>query len=150
MAEKGIEAASLNAICDRAGFTRGAFYVHFRDRDELVAAVVERVLGDFQDDACFPTATARPTSAHDRHVRRLRCLSGVPEAVGTSRWKFHHTLAACAGSVGAFGRSTTACSSSALERLAAGAAAGQKNQAPYGATSRRERSPRSSSSSRSA
>src|SRR5512145_3027417 len=48
-AEHGLDAPSLDAICARAGFTRGAFYVHFRDREELVAAVMERVLGVFLD-----------------------------------------------------------------------------------------------------
>ena len=35
--------ASLDAICARAGFTRGAFYVHFQDRDDLLETVMERV-----------------------------------------------------------------------------------------------------------
>ena len=39
--EKGLETPSLDEISERAGYTRGAFYVHFRDRDELVAAVIE-------------------------------------------------------------------------------------------------------------
>ncbi len=41
-AEQGLDAPSLDAICARAGFTRGAFYVHFADRDALVAEVMER------------------------------------------------------------------------------------------------------------
>ncbi|CAG0997591.1 HTH-type transcriptional regulator MtrR [Burkholderiales bacterium] len=45
----GLDAPSLDAICARAGFTRGAFYVHFRNRDELVVAAMERVLGAFLD-----------------------------------------------------------------------------------------------------
>jgi AcrR family transcriptional regulator len=48
-AGRGLEAPSLDAICARAGYTRGAFYVHFRDRDDLVVAVMERVLGAFLD-----------------------------------------------------------------------------------------------------
>lgn len=36
--------ASLDAICAAAGYTRGAFYVHFRDRDDLLSAVIERIL----------------------------------------------------------------------------------------------------------
>jgi TetR/AcrR family transcriptional regulator, transcriptional repressor for nem operon len=48
-AEHGLEAPSLDAICARAGYTRGAFYVHFKDRDELIAAVMERVLKRFMD-----------------------------------------------------------------------------------------------------
>jgi TetR/AcrR family transcriptional regulator, transcriptional repressor for nem operon len=42
-AEEGLDAPSLDAICDRAGYTRGAFYVHFPDRDALLVAVMEKV-----------------------------------------------------------------------------------------------------------
>jgi TetR/AcrR family transcriptional regulator, transcriptional repressor for nem operon len=42
-AEKGLDGPSLDAICQRAGKTRGAFYVHFRDRDDFLAAVMDRV-----------------------------------------------------------------------------------------------------------
>lgn len=42
-AEDGLDAPSLDAICERAGYTRGAFYVHFPDRDALLVAVMEKV-----------------------------------------------------------------------------------------------------------
>ncbi len=45
--EEGVDLPSLDAICARAGFTRGAFYVHFKDREDFFAAVVEQVLQDF-------------------------------------------------------------------------------------------------------
>lgn len=38
---QGLDAPSLDAICERAGFTRGAFYVHFTDRDDFIVAVME-------------------------------------------------------------------------------------------------------------
>lgn len=41
-AEKGID-VSLDEICAHAGYTRGAFYVHFKNRDELAAEVMRRV-----------------------------------------------------------------------------------------------------------
>ncbi len=48
-AEVGAEAATVEAICERAGFTRGAFYSNFDSKDalflELAAAVAERKLG---------------------------------------------------------------------------------------------------------
>src|SRR6266545_6764537 len=47
--ERGLSAPSLDAICARAGYTRGAFYVHFADRDELIAAVMEKVTGVLLD-----------------------------------------------------------------------------------------------------
>ncbi|MCB9594206.1 MAG: TetR/AcrR family transcriptional regulator [Sandaracinaceae bacterium] len=48
-AEQGLTKPSLDAICARAGFTRGAFYVHFQTRDDLIVAVVEEVMGGFID-----------------------------------------------------------------------------------------------------
>ena len=45
--EEGVDLPSLDSICARAGFTRGAFYVHFKDRDDFLAAVIDRVIGDF-------------------------------------------------------------------------------------------------------
>ena len=58
--EEGVDVPSLDAICARAGFTRGAFYVHFRNRDDFLAAVIDRVLTDFVD-----TVTARGQSERD-------------------------------------------------------------------------------------
>jgi TetR/AcrR family transcriptional repressor of nem operon len=49
ISEQGLDAPSLDAICARAGYTRGAFYVHFKDRDDLIAAVMEKVTGVLLD-----------------------------------------------------------------------------------------------------
>lgn len=40
-AEAGVAGASVERIVERAGYTRGAFYGHFADKDELVAALLE-------------------------------------------------------------------------------------------------------------
>lgn len=48
-AAHGFDAPSLDAICARAGYTRGAFYVHFRDRAALMSAVIEQAMGTFLD-----------------------------------------------------------------------------------------------------
>jgi TetR/AcrR family transcriptional repressor of nem operon len=45
--EEGVDLPSLDAICARAGFTRGAFYVHFKDREDFFAAVADQALQDF-------------------------------------------------------------------------------------------------------
>jgi len=39
---KGLD-ASLDEVCAQAGYTRGAFYVHFKDRDDLIAAVMDQI-----------------------------------------------------------------------------------------------------------
>lgn len=64
--DEGLD-ASLDAICARAGYTRGAFYVHFRDRDALLSAVIERILttlidtllGPADSDEDFPVLVRR-------------------------------------------------------------------------------------------
>ncbi len=45
----GLDAPSLDDICERAGKTRGAFYVHFADRDAIVTAVMAQVGRTFID-----------------------------------------------------------------------------------------------------
>jgi AcrR family transcriptional regulator len=45
-AEVGLDAASVEAICDRAGFTRGAFYSNFDTKDELFLQLAARVASD--------------------------------------------------------------------------------------------------------
>jgi AcrR family transcriptional regulator len=42
-AERGLDGPSLDDICEHAGFTRGAFYVHFHDREDFLVAVMDRV-----------------------------------------------------------------------------------------------------------
>jgi AcrR family transcriptional regulator len=41
-AEQGVHAATVEAVCDRAGFTRGAFYSNFSTKEELFFALMER------------------------------------------------------------------------------------------------------------
>jgi AcrR family transcriptional regulator len=41
LAERGFHGASVEDICDRAGFTRGAFYSNFASKDELVLALFQ-------------------------------------------------------------------------------------------------------------
>jgi AcrR family transcriptional regulator len=40
-AERSVQAASVEEICERAGFTRGAFYSNFESKDELCMALLE-------------------------------------------------------------------------------------------------------------
>lgn len=62
---EGLDGPSLDAICEHAGYTRGAFYVHFKDRDDFLAAVMEQVgrplLGVLLSDAERGTADLERT-----------------------------------------------------------------------------------------
>ncbi len=48
-AAEGIDTPSLDSICALAGYTRGAFYVHFKDRDDFLIAVMTTALEGFLD-----------------------------------------------------------------------------------------------------
>jgi len=95
--KKGFDAPSLDAICARAGYTRGAFYVHFKNRDELVAAAVEHVLERFLDEII---AQDDPGEDIDKTVIRFVDLALLQPAGGGSGvgMRFHQTLEACARS----------------------------------------------------
>jgi AcrR family transcriptional regulator len=54
--EHGFDSPSLDRICSRAGFTRGAFYVHFQNREDFIVAVMEARLGAFFDSIIGGTA----------------------------------------------------------------------------------------------
>jgi AcrR family transcriptional regulator len=58
-AEVGLDAASVEAICERAGFTRGAFYSNFETKDELMLALTERVAGEKIDEVAARVAVLR-------------------------------------------------------------------------------------------
>jgi TetR/AcrR family transcriptional repressor of nem operon len=91
--KEGLDAPSLDDICARAGYTRGAFYVHFKSRDALIVAVIERntrrLLDAIVGDAGGDLAAV---------VRRFA------ESVATGRYarggavRLHHLLDACARS----------------------------------------------------
>lgn len=44
-AERGVAGASVEEVCERAGYTRGAFYSNFATKDELVVALLDREEG---------------------------------------------------------------------------------------------------------
>lgn len=131
-AAHGLDAPSLDAICARAGFTRGAFYVHFRDREDLVVAVMERMLGAFMD-----VVIATGDQAHDleRTVTRFAdVLEAVTAPAGRARHRsggplpggvqLHRLLEACARSPAIRAR-LVGLVQQALGRLAQAAGAGQ-------------------------
>jgi len=124
MAEKGLDGASLDAICARAGFTRGAFYVHFRDRDDLLVAVVERVLERTHADLLLDSETPDVSEVIPRFAARIR--EGHPAAVGTPAWRFRHTLAACAR-IPKLRERYVALQRGAVERVRTAVSAGQRS-----------------------
>lgn len=132
---RGLDLPSLDDICARAGYTRGAFYVHFRDRDELLAAAMERLLGGFLDAIVATSDAARDLDRSiERFIGMAALAARLPSAPsrGTRAGRgrtvgilpFHHLLDACARSATVRERFVTLLGH-ALERLGAAATAGQ-------------------------
>ena len=91
LAAKGLQEPSLDAICARAGYTRGAFYVHFEDREDFVAAVMERVLSGFLD------AVIDPGSGEHDLADTLAGFAGALPGAGRAI-QLHRLIEACARS----------------------------------------------------
>lgn len=66
-AEEGLDATSVEAICERAGFTRGAFYSNFASKDELFLELATRVSNDK-----LTAVTERVAELEDGAAGRLR------------------------------------------------------------------------------
>ncbi len=76
-AEQGIDGPSLDAICERAGYTRGVFYVHFEDREELLVAAMTRIGEAYLDSVFKGLAGGGPP-------RRGRRVNSAAERFGAS------------------------------------------------------------------
>jgi AcrR family transcriptional regulator len=91
-AEEGLDVPSLDSICERAGFTRGAFYVHFADRSEFIAAVMNSLTSRFMDSMFG--AGAHRADLTETVTRFAQAVSAgkypLPGAV-----RLHHVLEAC-------------------------------------------------------
>ncbi|GAA0573997.1 TetR/AcrR family transcriptional regulator [Kribbella sandramycini] len=66
-AERGFAGASVEDICDRAGFTRGAFYSNFASKDELVLALFQATTDRLleQIEALLPELASQPGTLLD-------------------------------------------------------------------------------------
>lgn len=119
--EEGLDAPSLDSICARAGYTRGAFYVHFKDRDDFLIAVMSYVVQGFLDaiiatgDAAMDLQKTIDTFVGAVTNDALPMHGGVP---------FHQVLAACARSSRVRERYVEVLRE-AVERVAAAASEGQ-------------------------
>lgn len=91
---EGIEGSSLDAICAAAGCTRGAFYVHFKTREDIIVAAMEHGLGEFlQQLLAKGAADGDPATFVDTFLAAIADRSPM---VGGSKLRFRHLLDACA------------------------------------------------------
>ncbi|WP_243900786.1 TetR/AcrR family transcriptional regulator [Glycomyces niveus] len=83
-AQDGVAATSLNAVAERAGYSRGAVHGNFDGKDALAAAVAESVVGALGPE--LQRVLAVPEPSGDRlaaYIRTfLRYCTDHPHAVG--------------------------------------------------------------------
>ncbi|RUL54695.1 TetR/AcrR family transcriptional regulator [Lysinibacillus antri] len=49
-AESGFEATSIQQITERCGISKGAFYLHFKSKDELIYSLIDKFMSEFIAD----------------------------------------------------------------------------------------------------
>jgi AcrR family transcriptional regulator len=91
--EHGLD-ASLDAICARAKLTRGAFYVHFADRDSFIVAVMNHLLGGFITEL---TGRGAELGSVERGIRLFFAAAEArhPVVHAGRGLRFYHLMDAC-------------------------------------------------------
>ena len=83
--ERGLQGASTEAIAERAGFTRGAFYSNFSSKEELFAEVLQdRVYAAYRAMAEAQLTSDAPLPSPSRTAEVLAMVQGDPNG----RWLF--------------------------------------------------------------
>jgi AcrR family transcriptional regulator len=83
-AERGFQGASVEAIAERAGFSRGAFYSNFSSKDELFAELLQDRVYDVYRAMASASATAERQPSARESGELLAALQADPHG----RWMF--------------------------------------------------------------
>lgn len=98
LAREGLD-ASLDDICAEAGRTRGAFYVHFDNREDLLAQVVERTGAGLLNHLLGPEEQEPVADLSALAARFIQALQqGELPSSAQNGIRFHQFLGACARS----------------------------------------------------
>ncbi|NTX31618.1 TetR/AcrR family transcriptional regulator [Burkholderia pyrrocinia] len=98
---RGVDAVGLTELMKEAGFTQGGFYNHFKSKDALVAAVMDKAMQDRADSPNADSLAAQVASylsaAHRDNVEAGCPLSGfagdAPRLTDAARACYAHGLA---------------------------------------------------------
>jgi AcrR family transcriptional regulator len=86
-ATRGFHATSLDAVAEEAGFSRGAVYYNFADKDELFLVMLERRCAErAQDLRDLFVAGAEPDSAETNRLAQLAAAHAFDAMTGDREW----------------------------------------------------------------
>jgi AcrR family transcriptional regulator len=81
--ERGYEGTSINGIVERSGLPASSIYWHFKDKDELLAAVIDRSFARWLEETHPPAGTAEglevDQAMHDVLRRSGAALAKFPD-----------------------------------------------------------------------
>ncbi|WP_349827044.1 TetR/AcrR family transcriptional regulator [Brevibacterium litoralis] len=77
IAEVGVVGASIEAICEAAGMTRGAFYSNFATKDDLLLAIIDRQVGSALSDIQGTLADDLFDTARTEHPEPTQALAAA-------------------------------------------------------------------------
>jgi len=70
--ERGYEGTSINLVSERSGLPASSIYWHFRNKDELIAAVIDRSFSDWAETLKRPTSVPDDADRDDFFRLTLR------------------------------------------------------------------------------
>ena len=82
--QRGFQGATVDAITEEAGYSRGAFYSNFQTKEELLAEVLQQRVFAVYRDMARRTAARRPEASAEDVGTQLAALQEGPDA----RWLF--------------------------------------------------------------
>jgi AcrR family transcriptional regulator len=76
--ERGFEGTSISLISERSGLPASSVYWHFKDKDELIAAVIDRSFGQWTDALSSPMLVSEGTTDEERfHLSMQRTGAAI-------------------------------------------------------------------------
>jgi AcrR family transcriptional regulator len=107
-AREGLERARVEDIARRAGVSKGAFYLHFRSKDDAFREILQRFLGALEEQArrrqeaegCFERDEASRPGAGEDLARRIEFEARADGELLELLWRNRQIVAALDGAGG--------------------------------------------------
>lgn len=77
--ERGYDGTSIGAVSAKCGLPASSIYWHFKDKDDLIAAVIERSFADWLASWQLPVADFSREGLADAAVQRARIWQNSPD-----------------------------------------------------------------------
>ena len=80
-AERGYEGTSIGLVSKKCGLPASSIYWHFKDKDDLIAAVIERSFGRLAVGGQLPARAPRRTGSSASALQTAKALLDSPDFI---------------------------------------------------------------------